>query len=57
MVEALKWHIISKAGGNSDPMLDEMFAPMSAESRAKADEAAKKWLGRGRDDGAMLVRP
>jgi hypothetical protein len=34
-----------------------MFAPMSAESRAKADEAAKKWLGRDKADGALLIRP
>ena len=36
MTEALKWHLISKQNGASDPELDAMFAPMSAESRAKA---------------------
>ncbi len=44
MTEAMKWHLIAKAGGNGDPMLDEMFGPMSAESKAKAEEAARRWF-------------
>jgi TPR repeat protein len=44
MIEALKWHLIAKSGGNGDPMLDEMLAPLSAESRAKAEDAARRWF-------------
>ena len=43
MTEALKWHLIAKARGNGDPTLDEMLAPLSAESKAKAEEAARRW--------------
>ena len=44
MVEALKWHLIAKQGGASDPELDAMFAPMSADSRAKAQAEVNHWL-------------
>jgi TPR repeat protein len=44
VVEALKWHTIAKRGGAGDPELDAMFAPMSAESRAKADAEVKRWF-------------
>jgi hypothetical protein len=40
----MKWHLIAKSGGNGDPMLDDMFAPMSAESKAKAEEGARRWF-------------
>ena len=43
MTEALKWHLIAKARGNGDPTLDEMLAPLSAESKAKAEDAARRW--------------
>ena len=45
MIEALKWHLIAKSGGNGDPMLDEMLAPLSAESRTTAEDGAKRWFG------------
>ncbi|MEZ5763821.1 MAG: tetratricopeptide repeat protein [Xanthobacteraceae bacterium] len=60
LVEALKWHLIAKAGGNGDPVLDEMLALMSADSRAKAEEAAKQWFrGKTHDDAdaSHLTRP
>jgi uncharacterized protein len=44
-VEALKWHIVAKTAGKGDPMLDDAFADMSPEDRAKAEAAARKWLG------------
>ena len=45
-VEALKWHLVAKTAGKGDPGLDEQFAQqVSAEDRAKAEEAAKRWLG------------
>ena len=31
-----------------DPMLDEALADLSAEDRAKAEEAARRWLGAGK---------
>ena len=48
MTEAMKWHLIAKAAGNGDPMLDEMFAPMSAENKARAEDGVKRWFsGKG----------
>jgi TPR repeat protein len=42
--EAIKWHIIAKAGGASDPELDLFAAKQSPEVRAAAEQKAKKWL-------------
>lgn len=42
--EAIKWHIIAKAGGASDPELDTFAAKQSKDVRDAAAEAAKKWL-------------
>ena len=36
-VEGLKWHIVAKTAGKGDPMLDDAFADMSPEDRAKAE--------------------
>ena len=44
-VEGLKWHIVAKTAGKGDPMLDEAFADLSPEDRAKAEAAARRWLG------------
>src|SRR4051812_9797961 len=44
-VEGLKWHIVAKTAGKGDVMLDEALAQATAEERAKAEEAARKWLG------------
>jgi len=44
-VEGLKWHLVAKTAGKGDPMLDEALAELSPEDRAKAQEAARKWLG------------
>ena len=43
--EGLKWHLIAKGVGKGDPMLDDAFADLGAEDRAKAEAAARKWLG------------
>ena len=43
-VEALKWHIVAKAGGVSDIPLDSFAMKQSAEIRAAAEKAAKPWL-------------
>ena len=40
----MKWHIISKAAGASDPWLDEYMAKQSEEVRAAARKEADPWL-------------
>jgi TPR repeat protein len=42
--EAVKWHIVSKAAGASDPWLDEYAAKQSEEVRAAARKEADPWL-------------
>jgi uncharacterized protein len=44
-VEGLKWHLVAKGAGKGDPTLDEAFASLSPEDHAKAEAAARKWLG------------
>jgi TPR repeat protein len=50
--EAIKWHLIAKASGDSDPDLDIFAAKQNPTVREAADAAAKKWLST-----ATLVRP
>src|SRR5262249_25754174 len=47
-VEAMKWHLIAKTSGKGDPELDELFAGLSPEERAKAELGAKRWFGTAR---------
>ena len=42
--EAIKWHLIAKAGGNGDPYLDQFAAQQTPEVRAAAEKAARPWL-------------
>jgi hypothetical protein len=42
--EAVKWHMVAKAGGASDPDLDIFVSKQPAAIREAADKAAKKWL-------------
>ena len=44
-IEGFKWHLIAKNAGKGDLTLDEVMAQASAEDRAKAEAAARKWLG------------
>ena len=44
-VEGLKWHIVAKTAGKGDPELDERFSEISSEDRARAQEAARRWIG------------
>ena len=44
-IEGLKWHLVAKGIGKGDPMLDEAFASLSPEDRAKAEAGARRWLG------------
>ena len=42
--EAVKWHLIAKAGGNSDPYLDQFAARQTSDVRAQAEKAARPWI-------------
>ena len=44
-IEGLKWHIVAKTAGKGDLKLDEALTRASPEDRAKAEAAARKWLG------------
>jgi TPR repeat protein len=43
-VEAIKWHIVAKAGGVSDIPLDTFVQKQPQDVRAAAEKAAKPWL-------------
>jgi TPR repeat protein len=43
-VEAVKWHMISKAGGVTDLYLDEFAQKQPPNVREAAEKAAKPWL-------------
>jgi TPR repeat protein len=42
--EAIKWHLIAKAGGKGDPELDQYVAKQTPQIRAAAEKAAQPWL-------------
>jgi hypothetical protein len=42
--EAVKWHVIAKALGASDPDLDVFVSQQRPDVREAAEKAAKKWL-------------
>jgi TPR repeat protein len=44
-IEGLKWHTIAKTAGKGDLFLDEAYAQLSPEDRAKVEDAARRWLG------------
>jgi TPR repeat protein len=43
-VEAVKWHLIAKAGGKGDPELDQWAAKQTPQIHAAAEKAALPWL-------------
>jgi uncharacterized protein len=43
-MEAIKWHLVAKAGGVSDIPLDDFTQKQKPETRAAAEKAAKPWL-------------
>lgn len=43
LVEAAKWHLVAKAGGQEDAGLDKIVASLSRADRAKAQMAASEW--------------
>jgi TPR repeat protein len=46
LVEAAKWHLIAKAGGETDDNLDKVLAKLSKADRAKAQKTADDWRDR-----------
>ena len=44
-IEGFKWHLVAKTAGRGDPDLDAQLNDLSPEDRAKAETAAKRWLG------------
>ncbi len=43
-LEAAKWHLISKAAGETDLELDDFVNKLDAKTRAAAEQAAKPWI-------------
>jgi TPR repeat protein len=43
-VQAARWHLIARAGGDNDQFLDEFVRKMKPADRTAAEEAAKPWL-------------
>jgi TPR repeat protein len=43
-VEAARWHLIARAGGDNDPNLDAFMAGMTPADRAMAENRAKPWI-------------
>jgi TPR repeat protein len=43
-VEAIKWHLIAKAGGDSDPPLDQYMSKEPEDVRAAGQKAAQPWI-------------
>jgi uncharacterized protein len=43
-IEAIKWHLIARAGGKGDPDLDQYAAKQTPQIRAAAEKAAQPWL-------------
>jgi len=42
--QALKWHLIARAGGNGDPVLEQYMAKQPPEVKAQAEKLAAPWL-------------
>jgi len=45
LVEGLKWHQIAKTAGNGDTQLDDAYAQLSPDDRAKVAAAVRLWFG------------
>jgi len=43
-VAAIKWHLISKASGAKDLVLDEFMSKQKSDVRAAAEKAARPWV-------------
>ena len=56
-VEATKWHLISRARGETNLMLDEFVNHLDAETRAAGQQAAKPWLDAIKQIRSESARP
>ena len=45
-VAATRWHLIAKAGGESDIFLDTFIRDLKPQDREAGEKAAKAWLDR-----------
>jgi TPR repeat protein len=52
-VQAAKWHIIAKAGGTSDPFLEDFMGKMKPEDRKSAED--RQALARSHSGQAALM--
>jgi TPR repeat protein len=43
-VQAIKWHLIARAGGDADPGLDDFMRNQKPEVRAAGENAAQSWI-------------
>jgi uncharacterized protein len=43
-LQASMWHLIARAGGDGDPLMDEYMAKQKPEVQSAAEKAAKPWL-------------
>jgi len=46
IVEAMKWHILARAGGLSDPWLESKLPGLSAQERAAIEQAVQRFIGK-----------
>ena len=44
-IEGFKWHLIARTAGKGEPELDRLYSELSPADQAKAEAAAKDWLG------------
>jgi TPR repeat protein len=45
-VQAGRWHLIAKAGGDNDQFLESFMRKMKSTDRAAAEDKAKPWIAR-----------
>ena len=46
IVEAMKWHILARAGGLGDPWLESKLPGLTAEERAAVEQAVQRFIGK-----------
>jgi hypothetical protein len=50
-VQAARWHLIARAGGDNDQFLEEFMRKMKPADRATAEDKAKPWIARMKPAG------
>jgi hypothetical protein len=46
VLEAMKWHILARAGGLGDPWLESKLPGLTAEERAAVEQAVQRFIGK-----------